>query len=311
MKKSIRKPRVKQTHTLSPQTSRQPPVSDSNARPETFCWVAEAWINSKGGETACDELGAVGVFAVSVYERYSADEHRRLWLLEEVARRLGSHVAADHDSLWVYPGGYFGFDASAPRPFDQRAWPGFNAETVRTGLLEVLRNYPPRARLVFGADNMDQQVWVCWLDADESLHVHTIARGDCDLPARKIQIGSIYATFFVCGEFTGSQTEANGPYFDNQYLSDPAAQLKDCRLLIDLAHSRIRGNIDGGQPGQRLVHRRQMLSFADHGASVLTHHHSGLQTNGRARNDCQSNWVIFRGGNQLAEGRVHIVLENP
>ncbi len=314
MKKSMRKPQGMQTRPHHrPANISSPPVPGSNQSQVPSCWVAEAWVDSDGCETTCEAHGAVGVFAVSVHEQYPADEHQRLRLLEEVAERLGSHVAPDHDSLWVYPGGYFGFDASAPRPFDHKAWPGFNVDVVRIRLLPVLKKYPTRARLAFGADNKggDQQhVWVCWLGADGLLQIETITRHLCDLPGRKVRVGSLCAAFFVCGEFTGSHTTANGPYFNDHYLSDLAVQLNDCRLLIDLAHFRIKGNIGGGQPGPRQVHRRQMLRFAFHGASVLTHHHFGIQTDGRARNDCQSNWVIFCGGRQLAESRVHIVLGN-
>jgi hypothetical protein len=301
MKKTIRKPQGKRANLNHGLTDTSPAsVVDSVRLPEPWCWVAEAWVDAEGHEASSQVPGAVGVFAVSVHEQYPTNEHQRLLLLQEVPQRLGSRVPQGHDSLWVYPGGYFGFDASS------FAWPGFDAHAVRAGLARVLRAYPSRARLALGADGEPQQVWVCWLEANGSLQVQVITRHRCDLPERRIMVGSMRAAFFVCGEFTGSYTEANGPYCGNHYLSDPATQLEDCRLLVDLAHSRVKGSVYRA-PGPRQVHQRQMLRFAPQGTSVLTHHHPGGQTAGRARNDCQSNWVIFRGGRRLDDGRVHSI----
>jgi hypothetical protein len=133
-----------------------------------------------------------------------------------------------------------------------------------------------------------------------------MTRHECDLKARIVAIGPVDAAFFVCGEFTGSYTENNGPYFQNRYLNDPASQLSDCRLLIDVAHHRVRGTIDAA-PGPRLVHQRQMLRFASRGTAILTHHHPGHTVAGRARNDSQSNWVFFRGGSRLSDTQVHTI----
>src|SRR5262249_42770006 len=154
--------------------------------------------------------------------------------------------------------------------------------------------YPPGATLVFGADGPCgedvQQVWVCWRTPEGASDLHTITRGKTDLPDRTLQIGPVCAAFFVCGEFTGSRTEANGPYCPGRYLDDPVSQLADCRLLVDVAHSRVPGSVHGS-PGQWRVHERQMLRFSRHGAAVLTHHHPGRLVDGRPRTGSQSNWV--------------------
>jgi hypothetical protein len=300
MKKPAHRPRNSGGETVLPA------VPASIQLPEPWCWVAEAWTDAEGRETSPEARNAVGIFAVSVHEQYPADVRQRLQLLREVSHRLGCRVPTGNDSLWVYPGGYFGFNAAAFREDEDKAWPGFDAPTVLAELPAVLRAYPSRARLAFGADDKRQQVWVCWLAADGSLGLRTITRHDCDLPQRGVEIGPVRVAFFVCGEFTGSETIANGPYCGNTYLTDPAAQLSDCRLLIDVAHSRVKGSVHG-PPGPRLVHQQQMRRFAVQGAAVLTHHHPGWQTAGRARDDCQSNWVVFRGGTWLDSDRVQVL----
>jgi hypothetical protein len=303
MRRSISRPAIEQPHSSRPLRD---PLSGSARLPKPWCWVAEACIDSEGTEAAAQTPEALRVFAVSVHEQYPTDERQRLLLLQEVAQRLGSRAPPGCDSLWVYPAGYFGFDAAAFRDGSVEAWPGFDVNVVRERLPTVLRGYPSLARLAVGADDQAQRLWVSWLDASGSLQLQTITRHHCKLPDRVMAIGPIRAAFFVCGEFTGSCTEANGPYWGNEYLCDPAVQLADCRLLVDLAHSRVKGGVYR-PPGPRLVHHRQMLRFAARGTAILTHHHPGCQSAGRARDDCQSNWVIFRGGMRLDNSRVHVI----
>ena len=232
--------------------------------------------------------------------------------MREIGERFGASVPAGTESLWVFPGGYFGFDGSAPRDSDT-AWPGFDPEAIRPRLLSVLNCYPRQAVLTFGADyprrkdtpyNEDlQQAWVCRLSAEGTCELQIINRGNTDIPGRTLTIGPLRAAVFICGEFTGSWTEQNGPYYDGRLLTDPATQLAGCRLLVDLAHSRVQRSVWAG-PGPRRVHQRQMLRFSEHGAAVLTHHHPGLVKDGRARTGSQSNWIVFRGGQWLDEKAV-------
>lgn len=279
------------------------PVSESTQQPSTRCWVAEAWVDSEGREADPHAHDVLGIFAVSVHEQYPCDAVSRLRLLQEVPQFLSGRVPVGCDTVWVFPGGYFGFDAS------DRAWPGFDELIVREQLPQILRICPPGARLAFGADEAGgqrQQVWVCWLDGDRSPQIRTITRRQSDLPERTLAIGPLRAAFFVCGEFTGSHTQHNGPFCGSCFLHDPVGQLADCRLLVDLAHSRIRGSVYN-DPGRRLVHQLQMQRYASHGTAVLTHHHPGQQTAGRARHDSQSNWIFFRDEGRLSVDRVHVI----
>src|SRR5256885_846142 len=57
------------------------PAPDSVRLPEPWCWVAEAWVDSKGREAGIQaQEGTLGIFAVSVHEQYPTDEGHRLLL---------------------------------------------------------------------------------------------------------------------------------------------------------------------------------------------------------------------------------------
>jgi hypothetical protein len=271
--------------------------------PKVWAWVAEAWIDRDGNEGRPQQKDCLAVFAASVHEDFPTGPEERMELLHAVARQFRDRVPAGVPSLWVFPGGYFGFDARAFREDPATGWPGFDEEVIREALPSVLAAYPKEARLAFGADaplgEDEQQVWVCWRTPEGAVDLHTITRGRTDLPGRILQVGPVRAAFFVCGEFT----EAGGPFCPGHYLASPETQLAGCRLLIDLAHARVPGTVQGS-PGRRNVHERQMGRFVDHGAAVLTHHHPGLRINGRPRSGSQSNWIVFRGGHWLPEKRV-------
>jgi hypothetical protein len=271
--------------------------------------VAKGCIDHQGREVSAGSPDSLIVFVVSVHEQYPTDEVAREQLLSEVRERQRHLVSSGMASLWVFPAGYFGFNAFAARGGEREVWPGFNGVRLRSRLSEILATYPQHAWLAFGADaprdgdSNSQQVWVCHTDSAGETEVRVITRGQTAIPERTIQVGPVRAAFFDCGEFTGSRTGENGPFCDYEYLDDVSAQLADCRLLVDLAHSRVSGTV-GGVPGPRRVHEAQMRRFADHGAAVLTHHHAGFLSGGRPRSDSQSNWIMFRGGSWLDSSQV-------
>lgn len=292
----------------TPTTRPQATEPATHATPTTCAWVAEAWSNAAGEEVAPQSSGGGATFAVSVHEEYPATEAARLQLLGRVGQQFRNRVPAGAPSLWVFPGGFFGFNAAVARTDQDRAWHGFDASVVERELPDVLSRYPANAIVAFGADGRclvegDACIQEVWIARTGNTDLQKIRRGATDLSSRCVQVGPVLAAFFVCGEFTGSWTDANGPYCENLVLDDPVRQLSDCRLLVDLAHSRVKGVVNGS-PGRRQVHARQVLRFAQHGAAVLTHHHGGNKTYGRPRNDSQSNWVVFRGGAWLSGDRV-------
>ncbi|HEX8820936.1 MAG TPA: hypothetical protein VF794_13495 [Archangium sp.] len=201
------------------------------------------------------------------------------------------------DSLWIYPGGFFGFDARRFYEGDSaKAWKGVQSFSDNH-IKNVIRAHPAKSTITFGADNSQQRqrLLVC----GSSVNTLKVLRSDTDLTYRQLSVGGgLKAAFFVCGEFTGSWTSANGPYFGNKVLTRPASKLSGCDLLIDLAHSRVRRTIYR-PPTHRHVHQLQMLRFAQRGAAFLAHHHGGETTMGRPTTDCSPHWIAYRGDNAL------------
>ncbi len=270
------------------------------------CWVAEASIDRFGNQCESVDPDGLAIFAVCVHEQYPATESLRLKLLRQVGENFRPRVPAGLPSLWMFPGGYFGFNSSAPRDSDE-AWPGFDSASVQRQLPVVLSEFPPLGWVAFGADYPDganvQQAWVYRHTEAGAVKCRVISRGCTDISDRTVDLGVVSATFFVCGEFTGSRSEQNGPFFAGQYLNEPLRQLADCGLLVDLAHIHVPGSVHGS-PGPRRVHEAQMMRFSQHGAAVLTHHHGGAMVEGRPRTDHQSNWIVFRGGQWLSTASV-------
>jgi hypothetical protein len=127
-------------------------------------------------------------------------------------------------------------------------------------------------------------------------------RTSTPLADRYFRVGPLQATVFICGEFTGSSTWANGPFHDGQLLD--VDDLNATGLLVDLAHAHVSGTVDAPLAAPRNVHQRQMEAFSPMGASLLVHHHGGELTAGRARSDAASNWVLFRRGRSIADEHV-------
>jgi hypothetical protein len=221
----------------------------------------------------------------------------RLRLMRAIGNKLGGMLPRTMDSLWVYPGGFFGFDA---RKFYEvggvKAWQGVEPFS-KIHIPNVISAHPSRTTIAFGADNrqLEQRLFVC----GNSVELLEVIRGNTDLAHRKSNVGGgLTAAFFVCGEFTGSWTSANRPFFQDQVLTEPVSELQDCDLLIDLAHSRVRRTINQ-PPMQRQVHQLQMLRFTKRGTALLTHHHGGDITQGRPRADCSPYWIAYQGSDRL------------
>jgi hypothetical protein len=279
--------------------------TDKRATPHIWAWAAVAWIDAAGRCAQSGAEEAMPIFAVSVHEDYPTTLRDRLTLLEHVASEMGAHVPAGRPSLWLFPGGFFGFDAS------EGNWLGLNTIApgrIKRQLTTILTAFPSRATIAMGVDtgegdSHDQQAWIVNLDSGGAPDIRMIRRSVTDLPRRKVTVGPVRAAFFICGEFTGSTTQQNGPYFQHQYLK-PAADLSDCQLLVDLAHRRVRHTINSwANCPKRLVHQRQMERFSNHGAAILTHHHGGerIGKGNHQKTDCCSNWIVFQGGKWLKE----------
>lgn len=243
-------------------------------------------------------------------------------LMRDVAALRTNLVSDPCPSLWIYPAGYFGFDAlrfaqlrsekADPAP----AWPALpadNLDNIQQLLVEkILPLYGARATLVVGVDDGARQLaWVGQTDADGQMKSHSIiVRGNTAVSARSFSAGKLRAAAFVCGEFTGCATESNGPFYDDggqrQYLCEPTQQLADVKLVIDLAHSHVPGTVKAAVAHQRYPHQRQMERLANAGiASVLTHHHADEQVQGRPANRHQSSWLLFADGTWADESSVH------
>jgi hypothetical protein len=245
------------------------------------------------------------MFAVSVRDSFSIAIEDRLGLLSEVAARFAHRVPSGVPSLWVFPGGYFGYSAA------RGEWRRLNVDTRRRiegGIRSRARNFPVSSLIAVGVDNGEtQQVWVT-ARGRRRVSVSRITRGVSQLPSRRFRVDSIEVAFFICGEFTGSQTDQNGPFCNDGtgracYLRDPVQQLRGCDVLVDLAHYKVSGSISG-LCGPRMVHRRQMERFSSKGVAVLTHHHAGSLSGGRPHFKHQSNWIVFRDTVWLPESAV-------
>ncbi len=101
---------------------------DRRPTPTPCCWVAEAWIDACGRDVNSDTANAIGLFAVSVHEEYPSNVEARLALMRFVAHAVREKIPAGRHTLWVYPGGYFGFSAQVFQRNPDLAWHGFDQE---------------------------------------------------------------------------------------------------------------------------------------------------------------------------------------
>lgn len=275
-------------------------------------WIAEGRADERGHQLRPNDKPALLIYAVSVRDSLSVAVEDRLRLLDDVRQRFGQGVPRGIPSLWVFPGGYFGYSAA------REQWQHLDVQDrglLMRRFINRARHFPAPSLIAVGVDSQSpahsgdptQQLWVAERRG-HSVSVSKVTRGESQLADRQFTVGSAKAAFFICGEFTGSKTEENGPFCtDNDgrkcFLNDFARQLRGCSVLVDLAHNKVSGSISGSC-GPRMVHRRQMERFSRRGISVLTHHHAGCLTNGRPHFKHQSNWILFRGTTWLAESAV-------
>ena len=267
-------------------------------------WALLTWINADGYEAEPQTQDALAIVTISVNLEFPPDTASRLALVAHVAGEFGAKVDG-FESLWVLPGGYFGWGV--------HALSGATMKDLDSRMLNLLeRSFPKRATIVAGADvgqaREDEGVRAWRLPSGVVL---AVARTRTPLDDRKLRFlgGDLIGAFFTCGEFAGSPTRANGPFCGGQLLSNVSRQLPDCRLLIDLAHKNVSGTLAPlGKPSPRWVHQRQMIEFSRVGTAVLAHHHLGETTAGRPKFTSQSDWVVHRGGTWTAVPPVPIQL---
>jgi hypothetical protein len=287
-------------------------------KPDIPCaWVAQALAGPDWRRIQKPERAALAIFAISVHDSFSSRVDDRLSLIAAVANRFARRVPVGVPSLWVFPGGYFGFSAAQQQWEEMR---DSRSRKIDLQLRAVARRFPNPCLIAVGVDGYAtaedrypiQQAWVIERRR-RRIDISRITRGTSSLAHRQFIIGTSRVAFFICGEFTGSYTDENGPFRIDRcgieyYLDNPARQLKDSDVLVDLAHYKVSGSVSG-VCGPRMVHRRQMERFSDRGIGVLTHHHSGAMADGRPHFKHQSNWIIFRGGDWLPASAVTRFIE--
>lgn len=248
-------------------------------------WALIAYLKAGGFRAEAADEDAVAVIAVSVHEDAPVATEARMALLGRIVARCRARVGQNQPSLWILPAAFFG-----------HGWTGLDLAGLERALSALWSSAPAGAVLVAGADTgeRDQQVWIVRTEANGA-SVRRILRHRTPLADRRFAVGTLHAAAFVCGEFTGSKTQANGPFFEQTLLIQPQTMLADCDILIDVAHRRVRGSVDG-DASPRMVHQRQMEQFSQRGTAVLVHHHGGERREGRAKADCSSAWLVFRGG---------------
>lgn len=287
-----------------------PPIGGPRPLPNPSGWYVFDWIDAQGNRVAGHTPGAVGVMGVCVHRLLSTSIAARLAFMDAVLA-IATVKAAGRPVFIALPGGFFGFDADMWWEETGDAWVGLalttaQATAIRAHVQARIDQLAVGSAIAFGSDTgrYNAQQALCVVQRETPARV--IYRATTPLANRHVQVGLLRATVFVCGEFTGSYTGANGPYHGALHLDDPAAQLAGTGLLVDLAHAFVRGTVEASLAGPRNVHQGQMEAFSETGASLLVHHHDGaLAGAGHQRCDTASNWLLFRGGGWIGEAEVH------
>lgn len=245
---------------------------------KTRAWVASGTIDAQGRRCALPESGALTIVAVSVHAGNRSEIEERIALMREVVQ--STQTPQSTPSLWVYPAGFFGFDAAT------MSWPGADLVRLCTMLPSIVQAHPPGAWVAFGVDSSvdNQQAWLIRAASSgmsEEFVQHEIGRHESSPAERSFDLDGkgLKAAFFVCSE-----------------IADYRSQFSDCRLIVDLAHAYVPGTVWSHLAGARMLHQRELTAVAAHGAAVLTHHHTGDVTKaGGEHYRHQSNWILFRG----------------
>lgn len=289
----------------------RPPPGAGRPLPTPRGWYVMVCLDGQGNRVNAGTPGAVGVLAVCVHRMLPTATADRLRFVE-AAVAIAAAAAKSYPVLIVLPGGFFGFDAEVwwqggGDPWTGLAFTGAQALAVRSHIQTLVDGLPKGSAIAFGSDTGGSNAQQALCVIQHGVPSRVISRTSTPLAARHVQVGGLRATVFVCGEFTGSPTDPNGPYFGTVHLDDAAADLPGTGLLVDLAHAHVRGTVDNNVGGPRNVHQRQMEAFSAVGASALVHHHDGaLVANGsRVRCDTASNWLMFRGGMWVNDDEVH------
>lgn len=256
----------------------EPDAGAAPTRPPVRAWVAAGAMDAQGMRCDPSQDSALTIVAVSVHEKCGSEIDERVALMRDVVR--GTRLPEGTASLWVYPAGYFGFDAATT------SWPGVDPSELQDTLPKIIEAHPAGAWVAFGVD-LDGKHQQAWLIRDVSARpgggpeLHKIERDIPSLAARSLDLGGkgLKAAFFVCSEITAYE-----------------GQLSDCRLIVDLAHVRVPGTVRSQYASPRMIHQRLLTTASAHGAAVLAHHHAGERTKEAGEHfRHQSNWILFRG----------------
>lgn len=273
-------------------------------------WIAKGCTDEAGYQVGLGVEPSLIIYAVSVLDSLSVKVFDRLRLIKDVVCGFAAQVPSGVPSIWVFPGGYFGYSAVS------RQWQRLDRSTskLEQDIVDLACRLPAPSLMAVGVDSLrghdvdvTQQAWVVRRNS-KGAYLSKVTRGESQLADRRFAVGSIEAAFFICGEFTGSKTESNGPFYvdrqgDEHFLTNPAKQLRGCHVLVDLAHFEVPGSVSG-HSSPRMVHRRQMERFSKCGVAVLAHHHAGRLSKGHPHFRHQSNWIVFRGKTWLADSAV-------
>lgn len=281
-------------------TAQETNEGTAQPQPPGRAWIAAGAIDAQGRRCDSFEKSALVIVTVCVHEERTTGIEARVALMGDVARSMP--IPDGTPSLWVYPAGYFGFDAAMyARGNRAAAWPGTEPGSVTAKLSNIAKAHPAGAWIAFGVDltSEAQEVWIIRADpaaSDGWRVMYKVPRKPAGALANRcfdLDGNGLIGAFFVCSEIAAYEDQLSG-----------------CRLIVDLAHVRVPGTVWSPHPSHRWVHERVMSAASAHAAAVLAHHHAGQVVHMREHSSHQSNWILFRGdgSNWLDRAEVKVVL---